>query len=221
MNLTVACVFVQGHVGFTPDYVTKLQSMVSRALPAHEFICLTDRPELLPGVRTITVATPRGHYAWWSKLELFNPAHRALQTGRILYLDLDVLITDALGVIATYAPGLCIVPDGAPNFVGKGKLLTVKQYNSSVMSWDGGQCNHLYDKWSPDVAQRLWGDQDWIGETTPDATKMPLEWFPRLSQVVAKGSVSRVMADAKVVLCKKPKNADAAKQWSWFNKAWR
>lgn len=218
--LTVACVLVRGHVGFTPDYVLKLRSMASRALPEHRFVCLTDQPGSLPGIETIGVAPPRDMYAWWAKVELFNPAHDALQQGRILYLDLDVLIVDDLSPVVNYSPGFAIVPDGAPNFVGKGDLKVVKQFNSSVMSWEGGMYNDLYLDWRPDVARRLWGDQDWIGERLPNATKMPLSWFPRLSQVMQRRRVDARVNDAKVILCKKPKNADAAKQWPWFAKAW-
>lgn len=220
-SLTVACVFVRGHAGYTPDYVVKLRNMVSRALPAHRFVCLTDQPESLPDVETIRIATPQGYYAWWAKMELFNPAHDALQQGRILYMDLDVLIVDKLQPIVDYAPGFAIVPDDAPNFVGRDNLKVVKRYNSSVMCWEGGMYNDLYVDWRPDVTRRLWGDQDWIGERLPNATKMPLEWFPRLSQITTKGQVERRMKHARVVLCKKPKNAEAAKRWPWFAKAWR
>lgn len=220
MNLTVACVLVKGHVGFTPEYVMKLRQMALRALPQHRFVCLTDGQASLPGIETITVAKPSGIYAWWSKVELFNPAHKALQEGRILYLDLDVLIVDRLEEIVNFAPGMAIAPDGAPNFVGKGNLKTVKLFNSSVMSWNGGSHHSLFTNWTPDVARRLWGDQDWIGEQHPEAATMPLSWFPRLSQVTSRGKVDKLMQQAKVILCKKPKNVEAAALWPWFAKAW-
>lgn len=218
--LTVACVLVRGHVGFTPDYAIRLRNMASRALPAHRFVCLTDQPESLPGMETIRITPPAGVYAWWAKVELFNPVHDALQCGRILYMDLDVLIVDRLQPIVDFTSGFAIVPDAAPNFIGKGGLKVVKRYNSSVMCWEGGAHNDLYVDWRPDVARRLWGDQDWIGERLPDASKMPLRWFPRLSQVTSRGRVDDMMRDAKVILCKKPKNVDAAKRWPWFREAW-
>lgn len=220
MSLTVACVLVRGHVGFTPDYVLKLRNMVSRALPAHRFVCLTDQPESLPDVETITIGTPRGYFAWWAKVELWNPRHEALQSGRIMYLDLDTLVVDSLLAIAEFSPGLSLVPDDAPNFKGKGELKTVKRFNSSVMSWPGGAYSEIFTQWTPDVTRRLWGDQDWIGEQFPYASTMPLAWFPRLSQITAKGQIEARMKFARVVLCKKPKNAEAARQWPWFAKAW-
>ena len=67
------------------------------------------------------------------------------------------------------------------------------------------------------VAARLHGDQDWIGEQRPDALQMPVEWFPRISEL--NGLLPK--AGTKVVLCKKPKNSIAADLYPWVNAAWR
>lgn len=223
-RLVVACVLVKGHVDFTPEYVNKLRSMVRRcAPPDHEFICLTDQPDSLPFIECIRIPTPpAGRYAWWAKLELFNPAHERLRGCRILYLDLDVLLVDTLDPIVNFSHVMAIVPDGAPNFIGKDGLKVVKRFNSSVMCWTAGMYDDLYTHWTPDVAKRLWGDQDWIGEKLEprEAVTMPLAWFPRISQIVSRGKVDKFMSQAKVVLCKRPKNVAAAKQWAWFRKVW-
>lgn len=221
MSLVVACVLVRGHVDFTPEYVVKLRSMCSRHLPAHRFVCLTDQVAYLPAdLETIDVKKLEG-FAWWTKLELWNPKHSVLQSGRIMYMDLDVLAVDDLTPIANFSDDFAAVPH-AGDFQGKGDKKVVKRYNSSVMSWNGGTHNDLYLDWRPEVTKRLWGDQDWIGEKLPDGALMPIEWFPRLSQVMDKGDdVAQRIKDAKVILCKKPKNADAAKRWKWFAKAWR
>jgi hypothetical protein len=150
---------------------------------------------------------------------LFNPKHKILQSGRVMYLDLDVLVTGQLDDVAYYDTGFAIVPH-AGDFNGKGAKQVVKRYNSSVMSWNGGEHNYLYHDWKFDVVNRLWGDQDWIGERMPNAAKMPLEWFPRLSQITD-SNVEEVINRSKVILCKKPKNLEAAKRWKWFEKAWR
>lgn len=223
MKLIVACVYVKGHVNFTAEYVNKLRSMVRRCAPVdHEFVCLTDSADELPYIDCIKIPTPPpGRFAWWAKLELFNKAHARLRDCRILYLDLDVLLVDSLDAIINYSlTAMSIVPDGAPNFVGKDGKKVVKRFNSSVMCWIAGHFDFLYDDWTPDVADRLWGDQDWIGEKVAYASVMPLEWFPRISQVTSKGKVDRFMEKAKVILCKRPKNAMAAKQWAWFRKVW-
>jgi hypothetical protein len=211
-QLTVACVWVRAQVPFTAEYVSRLRAMVGRHLMRpHRFLCLTDRPELLSGVETICVPPPRGLKGWWSKIELFTPG---LFSGRVLYLDLDTLVVDRLEPIVDFPASFALIPD-AGTFQGKDGLRVVKRFNSSVMVWDAGVNERLYTEWTPDVAKRLWGDQDWIGEQMPEARAMPLAWFPRLSEC-PNGPAST----AKVILAKKPKNEVAAQQYRWFAEAW-
>ena len=180
-----------------------------------EFVCLTDQPKRMPqGVRAIPIATPKpGTKGWWAKIELFKPGRFG---GRVLYLDLDTLIVGSLDEVIDYPAEFAIVPCGAPNFRGGEGRTVVKRYNSSVMAWDWDAAADLYRKWTPAVTRRLWGDQDWIGEQCDWARMMPAEWFPRLS--VGRDAWGDA---AKVVLCKTPKNADAARLWKWFNDMWR
>lgn len=216
MNLTIACVLVKGHVNFTVTYVEKLASMARRfADRPFRFVCLTDQPKAMPeGVEAIAIRKPSGVKGWWSKLSLFDPSLPL--TGRIIYLDLDTLIVSSLEPIADFDAPFALIPDGAPNFKGSGQYAVVKQFNSSVMVWDAGVRPDLFLNWTPQVADRLFGDQDWIGERAPELAKMPLEWFPRLSQIN-----SSIPDDARVVLCKKPKNEQAAAQWPWFRERWQ
>lgn len=211
--LTVACVFVRANVRFCPDYVTKLRSMVRRHLPlAHRFVCLTDRPEAFAGdpeIQTIRVPqVPMGRAGWWSKLHLFDPENGLRGPG--LYLDLDVLVVRSLLPIAEFMPEpLALIPH-AGTFDGHGRRLVVKRYNSSVMRIAFGMAPALYRDWTSDVEQRLWGDQDWIGERMPDLPTMPLEWFPRISEI---RDPPNWPEEARVVLVKKPKNHDIKAPW--------
>lgn len=211
---TVLCVFVKGHVAFTPEYVVRLHSMVDRVLPGSGFLCLTDRPDALPPlIPTRKIPPPKGVFGWWSKLELFNP--RLELTGRLVYFDLDVLLLKGLQEVVDFPAPFALAPDGG-NFRPKSHQV-VKRFNSSVMAWDAGTQHHLYTGWSRTVAGRLWGDQDWIGERCPNAAAMPREWFPRLSEAKQPPWPEQ----AKVILCKKPKNLDAAAKWPWFNEEWQ
>lgn len=214
--ITIACVRVQGHVPFSPQYVEKLHRMAWRHVKRpFRFVCLTDRPkEVGSGVEVIKVKLPQGLKGWWAKVELFNPAH-GLQ-GRILYLDLDTLPVAPLAPVIDFPAQFALAPDGAPNFKGGGGLKVVKRFNSSVMLWTAGENSEIYTKFTPAVAKRLWGDQDWIGELFPKAVTMPKEWFPRLSQF----NGPDMPEGTKIVLCKKPKNELAAKQWPWFKEMW-
>jgi hypothetical protein len=215
----VACVWVQANVPFGAEYVTRLASMVRRHLPIeHRFICFTDRPAELAGVRTIAIPPPQpGVPGWWSKLELFNGAHGL--EGEGLYLDLDVLVVGGLLPVARHpAPGgLALVPHEG-TWQGRAGKLVVRRYNSSVMRLRFGEpyTARLHDEFTRLVPGRLWGDQDWIGEQMPGLMTMPLEWFPRISSVKRPPNWP---AEARVVLCKKPKNHDINEPW--MREVWR
>lgn len=215
MSLTVACVWVNGHVPFGVEYVAKLHAMARRWIARpFEFVCFTDRPALLPkGVEPVVIDSPGQLKGWWSKVELFNKAHGLC--GRVLYLDLDTLIVDPLDEVIDYPAPFALAPH-AGTFNGKDGLTVVKRFNSSVMVWDAGTQDHIFDNWTPKTAKRLWGDQDHIGEQCPFASAMPAEWFPRLSDLDGE----RPDVRAKVVLAKKPKNVIASQRLAWFREAW-
>lgn len=212
--LTVACVFVRGHVPFTVEYVVRLGAMVRRHLDRpHQFVCLTDHPEIIPrSIETIVIPSPGKLKGWWSKLEAFAPDRF---TGRVLYLDLDTLVVAPLDPIVDYPAVFALAPH-AGTFEGKPGLRVVKRFNSSVMVWDEGSNSRLFTNWAPSVATRLHGDQDWIGEEFPEAQAMPARWFPRISEI----NGGDINPDAKVILVKKPKNVEAAQRWEWFKEAW-
>jgi hypothetical protein len=153
-------------------------------------------------------------FGWWSKVRLFDkmlPLDR-----RVIYLDLDTLVVGSLDPIAEFPSSFALIPHSG-TFTPKTPHVIVPRFNSSVMVWDSGANWQVFDEWSPRMAERLWGDQDWIAVTCPDADLMPLEWFPRLSQV----QVGPVPKDARVVWAKKPKPAEAARRWKWVNDIWR
>jgi hypothetical protein len=212
--LTVACVWVNGHLPYKVEYVTRLHAMCQRWIKRpFEFVCLTDTPERVPeGIRAITIPNPNPLKGWWSKVELFKPDRF---TGRVLYLDLDTLITGPIDDVIDYPAVFALAPH-AGTFNGKGGLAVVKRFNSSVMVWDAGTQDALYTAWTPAIASVLWGDQDYIGRVVSDAKAMPRTWFPRLSELDGHAPD----AAAKIVLVKKPKNEDAAKQFAWFREAW-
>lgn len=217
---TVCCVFVRGHVRYTPDYVLRLHAMVKRWMDRpYRFVCLTDLPGLFKGtgIDTIHVEPWKGVYAWWAKWHLYNPSPSLGLTGRILYLDLDTLIVGPLAPILDQPAPFTLLPHEG-KFEGKPPRAVVKRYNSSVMVWDAGTTADLWQGFTLDVTERLWGDQDLLGELRPDMPTMPAEWFPRISGIKGEG---RIPAEAKVILAKSPKNAEAARRWAWVRDVWR
>lgn len=214
--LTVACVWVQANVPYTVEYVVNLRAMVAKHLARpHRFVCLTDRSYLLPkSIETQVTVLPPGLAGWWAKVLLFNRARRL--GSRVLALDLDTLIVAPLDPIVDYPAPFALVPD-AGTFHPRTAHRVIHRFNSSAMIWSAGAVESLYDHWTPAVTGRLWGDQDWIGEQMPDAATMPIEWFPRLSELHGAPPGSA----AKVVLVKKPKTHIAADLYPWVRHAWR
>jgi len=223
--LTVACVFVHGPYPYTAEYVIRLQRMVARyvKLP-HRFVCLTDRANELPAdisvipIASMSSVVPRNGAGYWNKVRLFDPTLGL--TGRVLYIDLDSIIVAYLDPIIDMPASLALTTDAL--VVERAHLDTdrfgrkiVRRFNSSVMVFDSGACDDLWQRWTPLVAQRLSTDQDWIGEQAPDAKGMPIEWFPRISQVRPPWP-----AEAIVVLVKKPKNIQAVERWPELDAWW-
>lgn len=218
-SLTVCCVYVKGEYPYTVEYVTRLQAMVHRWIDRpYSFVCLTDQPWAIPGgIDTIPVVKLPKCAAYWTKLELFNPERH--WSGRMLYLDLDVLIVSPLAPIIDCSAEFALTAD--PVFVGQktkdrfGRRI-VRRFNSSVMVWNGGTQTHLYTLWSHVAAERLSGDQDWIAEHNPDAFGLPRRWFPRLSEV----GEPPFDPDVKVILTKYPKNHVAMETRPWLAPLW-
>ena len=88
-KITVLCVKFGTKYG--PNYVERLRNMVSRHMTVpYEFACLTDDPKPIAGVRTILQRSAGYIKPWWHKVHMFDPSLDI--QGRILYLDLDVVI---------------------------------------------------------------------------------------------------------------------------------
>lgn len=217
--VTIVCLYVKGEYPYTPEYVTRLYGMVRRWIDRpFRFVCLTDQPWLfmLP-VETIPIVKLRG-LAPWTKLELFNPVRA--WTGRVLYLDLDVLIVAPLAPLLNSPAPFTITADpptrANPRTQDSFGRRIIRRFNSSVMAWEGQVAAGLYTEWAPSVVAELSGDQDWIGAQVPGAATWPRDWFPRISETTGPPWPKH----AKIILVKVPKNHVAAAQWPWFDRLW-
>lgn len=223
--MTVCCVFVKGPYAYTADYVVRLERMVRRHLARpFRFVCFTDQPEAFTApIETIRISSqlpgcPQA-VGYWNKLQIFNTKHAL--TGRVLFLDLDVLVVADLAPVVDYPTSFALAscqmalerPAIGVDSIGRTIL---RRFNGSVMAFDAGAVSDLWDAWTPSVTRRLQGDQDWYAERYPKAGAMPVEWFPRLSRIPG----PPFAPEAKVVLAKKPKNHLAVVQYPWFETLW-
>jgi len=171
--LKVLCVKFGNKYGI--DYVEKLRNMVSRHLTIdYEFVCLTDEPKPIEGVRTIYQRNAGYTRGWWHKVHMFDPDLPL--SGRILYFDLDVIIHKNIDKIAQHRSDTFL---GIRDFNRKFHP-NWKNLNSSVLAWNFGTQNHLWETFKNGSAKamRLHGDQDYIWKETKGSIKFfPDNWI--------------------------------------------
>ena len=93
--ITVACVYWGNK--FSIDYVYHLKSMVERnTTRPHQFVCFSDRA--IEGITT-RILKP-GFEGWWNKMQVFDTSHGL--TNRVVYFDLDTLITNNIDWLMDY-----------------------------------------------------------------------------------------------------------------------
>jgi len=143
---------------YSISYVEKLRNMIDRHTTVpYKLYCLTDDPTPIKGVSLIV--RPNEGYAkgWWHKVHMFDADLPV--SGRILYMDLDVVICDNIDKLLNLQGNVFMgIRDFNRKFHRDWKYL-----NSSVMSWIHGSQAYIYTKFkqNPQVAMRLHGDQDW------------------------------------------------------------
>lgn len=217
-SFTLATVLVRGHRKYDTDYLVKLKSMVERnTSKSMRMVCFTDGSYEIPaGIEPIIIEPLPGIKAWWNKLLMFGEPRLS---GRILYLDLDILVVANLDAIVDYPAEFAIAQCSAPGWLGKDGLVCVKGFNSSVMVWDAGSRPKLGPSRAriQFYAAKFWGDQDAIKKISPDEATFPANWVRRLSA----GGPESWNDDTKIILAIGCKNHRATKRYEWFGDYWR
>jgi hypothetical protein len=171
--LTVVC--VRFGTGYGREYVERLRNMVTRNLTIpHEFVCLTDDQHPISGVRSIVQSNANYRKQWWHKVHLFDS--KLPLRGRILYLDLDVIIFKKIDkLVLNLGTEFFGIRDFNRKFHSGWQ-----QLNSSAMTWVHGTQSEIYEKFikDPNGATRLHGDQDWIWKIAKGNLKFwPDRWI--------------------------------------------
>ena len=119
------------------DYVNKLYRGVVKYLTevSYDFTCFTENPEgLEEGIKVIPLA--ENWTGWWGKATLFSETGIE---GRLLYIDLDTVITGSLNELARYR--------GAFAVMGTSDLQCEKAkdgYNTSIIAWHSDFGKEIY-----------------------------------------------------------------------------
>lgn len=170
--ITVACVF--WGTKFSKDYVYNLEAMVERNTNIeHEFVALSDKR--VPGIKT-KILKP-GYDTWWNKLQLFDPAHGF--QGRVVYLDLDTIITGNLDWLLSFdGPFMGIEDVGSVNPHQK-HLEGVMQ--SAVLSFNPQKYDYLWSEFNlkyDQIIQQFRGDGEYLHVAAPKNRVLLQQQFP-------------------------------------------
>jgi hypothetical protein len=170
--LHIVCVNAGNYLGRGAQYVNILFDSVRRNLAEGyeaRFICFTDDAAGLdPRIETKPLPVP-GLNGWWNKLALFKPG--VFEDGdRVLYLDLDTVITGRLDEIAAYDGDFAILRD----------VYRPNGFQSSVMAWRIGFENNIWQSFADmGFPQIQGGDQAWI-EASYRGADILQDKFPNL-----------------------------------------
>lgn len=174
-NNAVTILCVRFGTKYGRNYVERLRNMVAKHITVpYEFVCLTDDPVPIDGVRSIVQLQAGYAKLWWHKVHMFDPTLPV--AGSVLYLDLDVIVCGNIDkLIANTGSSFLGIQDFNRKFHPNWQHL-----NSSAMSWTHGEQSYIWNQFksNPKEAQRLHGDQDWIWKLGRGQIKFwPKEWI--------------------------------------------
>lgn len=212
MTLNIVCINAGNYLGRGAEYVNILADMVARNISdktIYKFICFTDTPQGLDpevDIRPLPVEDLEG---WWNKLSLFKDG--VFPNGdRIIYIDLDTVITSGIDEIVKY----------------KGKFATLRDFirnegiQSSVMMWEAGTLSYVWDSWLiAGMPKDEYGDQDWI-EKIVFSVDILQDIYPSAFVSFKLEATHSIPNKAKMVIFHgKPRPHDTPSEW--VHKVWK
>ena len=218
---------------YGPEYVNILFHMVSRHLRApFRFICLTeDARQLEPGIEVYPLPEfeePPWKYARfcsaWRKLALFRKGLADMQ-GKVLFLDLDVVITGSLDDVFSFSDKFAMIENWYQP--GNGQ--------ASALCFDVGRFEFLLERYQSDPIRYLKQyrtEQAFIaGELGNELAFFPEHWFQSFKKHCMPSAAARLLGaqnrlpqDAKVIVFHgRPNPPDAIKgEWGkplpWYKR---
>jgi len=170
-SVTICCIKWGDKYG--PEYVNRLFNMVQRNvhLAAYDFVCFTeDRTGIDPHIRIVPLLCDLE--GWWQKIALFKNHLDGIYTDKILFMDLDVVITGSLDPLLEYDADFAICRDWPEEIRPDDE-----RYNSSLFLLKIGSRTEVWKDFRRGIETPA-GDQEWIYRAAPDAKLFPYEWTP-------------------------------------------
>lgn len=175
-ELTVVC--SKWGTQYGPEYVDRLHGMVEEHLTLpHRFVCFTDSTygidggidcfplePMWAGKDLVQLHQRRGGIsAGYPNLYLFRKDFPF--TGRVLYLDLDVVITGSLDELVQQEGPFWAIKDWWAH-----------NWNGSVTLFEAGFRPQLWDEFPPKDLDSLGNGQHWLSRYVPDGQAWPDAW---------------------------------------------
>lgn len=166
-DITICC--LKKGDRYRPYYVNILASMVARNVRAtpYDFVCFTEDPAgINPGIRTASL--PYDAPKWWGKMGLYMKEIPGIKTRRLLFLDLDIVITGPLDKLMNYDSRFAMArdwpvgawPDGdCQNMNGQSSVVLL-EVGAALQIWE------RYCRQGRPITARF-GDQEWINKEFP------------------------------------------------------
>ena len=161
--ITICCL-KQGKK-YNATYVNRLYNMVSRNMSEpFKFVCFTDN-RLGINKEVDMFPLPYNAEGWWGKMGLYKQKIDGVDTEKLLFLDLDVVITGRLEQICNYESDFAMAKDYPYHYLPPNDKRQ-KWGNTSVVLLKVGSQSKIWEAYNqqgcPEVDR--FGDQEWIYE---------------------------------------------------------
>lgn len=211
---------------YGPEYVNRLFSMVSRATKRPlRFICITDDvTDLSPGI--VTRPMPEFdlpetfRFKGFRRMFLFKESLNDI-TGRVLHLDVDLLVTGSIDDLFDYNPQADYIV--SENWTQPGAGIG----NMSVFRYRIGSQTKIWDRFSADplgMLEKYTNSQTFCSRTLGDIAMYPLAWCTGFKNLIPKWPMNffitpnRPPAEARIVAFTGKPDMDEAIRGEWPDK---
>jgi tetratricopeptide (TPR) repeat protein len=217
----VSVICVKWGTKYGAEYVKRLYRGVCRNISVpFKFFCFTDDTSGLELEANITcMGLEKGWTGWWNKASLFSSSFPL--KGRILYIDLDTVITGSVDDIAKYNGEFAILSTHGIDNEGKDFS---NGYNSSILMWDATSskytsiCEVLKSNYSL-IHRFVHRFDHWLEMMVNDADLVQLLYPDQIRDFTNACTVS-VPHDARIVVFPLKPKPHEVESTGWVKEIW-